>query len=205
MKKSQCWLLGLILLLAGCVTVTSEKNRPGDGAIDEPPPQMDQPERVVPDDPGGWYLIGGIAPMLEVGATFGAERRRTLQVGGELFVGGSSIEETGKILGSSLSYLHFLNTPLLFVGWIPYSSQGDIDSRFYAELGTGLLIDEEDGMTTRFSAGLSMQPSSRRLGIQATLKIFEVMYLRTNWEIGHNWSLMFGFTFPFPAVYLRSY
>lgn len=200
-------LLGYILVFStGCIAVLSDKNRPGNTDIEEPPPQMDEPERVVPDDPGGRFFTVGLAPTAEVGATFGfGSPYRTFQAGGELFLGTGTTDETGRLFGESFGRARFLDTNLLILGWTPFSSQDLGGGKFYGEVSTGLIIDDESAIIMRLSGGLSLRPQTRRVGAQVTLKYFEVSYLRVHWDFGQSVSLLYGVTFPINFAYLRSY
>lgn len=197
-------ILGWIVLASSSCVVFSDKNRPGETDIRKPPPEMDQREVVVPDDPGGWWVALGVAPTLEFGPTFGVgQRRRTLQLGGELSLSAGSSEETGRFLGRFLGTLVLRSNPQLIVGWTPYSTHDVIAGRWYAEVASSLIVDE--GIIARWSGGISLHPNTRHVGAQLTARFYEINYLRLNWEFGYSWSIMYGFTIPITFTYLRSF
>lgn len=188
------------LLLSSCLVITSEKNRPGQIDVVEPPPQMDEPERVVPADPGGWFVTASIAPFLELGATFNRDdRRRTLQLGGEFTLGGASTDDASAAMRSRGE---LLESPLLFaVSWTPYSTQSQIEHRLAAELGFRSI--GEEGFV-RISGGWTTLLGTGHHGPQLTIGALEYTYLRWNWDLRQGMSLMWGISLPFYAVYLRS-
>lgn len=180
----------------------SEQNRPGHTDVSVPPPQQDKPERVHPKDPGAWYIAGSIRPLFEIGATSRqGDRQRTYQAGGELTLSYRTDVPVRDAPFPSDPFVHrtMLLPHGLVVGWLPYTSSELAGARFYAEFDARIVP------LARISAGWSVQPVFNQQGPQVTVGLFETTYIRWNWDLGHESSLMFGMSIPFYAIYTRSH
>lgn len=193
------------VLASGCFVYHSEKNRPGDVDITEPPDELEDPQRVQPDHPGVSYVTTQLAPTVEFGTHYDAAVGRnwtTRRTGVELTGGyGTASYPTAGTLGAT----SYPTRPyMLAVGWVPHSTTENIDHRLYAEFRTPLFTSEEHIGAARLSAGWSVQPRPLRHGPQLTAILVELLYARANWDIGDGWAITGGVRIPFGFTWVQS-
>lgn len=200
--------VSLALVLIGCpyphTVHKSDKNRPGDAEISEPPPQKEFRERVHPDDPGGFTIATSLRPVVEYGPYWLSETPRDtqLQFGAELSLSlrpATPIKHT-PYNRESILFQNLIGLPYgLVFGWLPFHSHSAVDShRLYAQL------DVRAVPIGRISAGWSVWSDATAHGPVFTLGITEFFHLRTDWDIGRSVSLLFGASVPFYYIYARS-
>lgn len=189
----------VLALVCGCFTTYSDKNRPGEVDVEQPPPAPEQPERIHPDHPGVVFFTAQAAPLLETGGTFGEPgRRRTLQAGAELAAGFGTMNEPPVGRFSRIAYP--IRAHLIAFGWLPYSSQSALDTRLSAEYRTPIISDS----ALRLAPGWSIRPASGEHGPRATAHFLDTTYLRVDWDIGSGWSLLAGLRVPVAWTWVRS-
>ncbi|MGM0555576.1 MAG: hypothetical protein ACQEVA_04265 [Myxococcota bacterium] len=207
-------LLVVVLLVAstclqsGCHHVHySEKNRPGRIDVSEPPPQMDEPERVKPEDPGAFHLFTMGKGLIEIG---GVSRQGgkpfSFQAGAEWTLGAgvtSTIAEAGSWQEDDQApgYLIALPEKLLglSLGWLPYSSHDRIGHRLFAEALAGTRLGS-------LGLGWNYLPGRAEHGPQLSVRLVETFYVRFNltsradWTV-EGWSLMSGISLPLASFF----
>ena len=177
--------------MVGCALITGcmyqvYKPRPGDLEIMEAPQEMDRPERIQPEH-RDFELFGSLRPFVEVGGTRRAgEGSGLVQVGAEGYLIGGVDDG----LSGVDRLLAFPSGGGLLAGMIAYSSHEEVGSRLYLE-GTWRMVP-----VLSVGAGWTLQPGSGEQGPQATLGLFEVNYVRWNWELGQGWSVVYGLSIP---------
>lgn len=192
--------------LSGCLAFYSDKNRPGDTDVTQPPPEQHQRERVYPSHPGAFYITTQLSPFTEFGGTFGPARIgswETHQIGVELAAGMGTTDDPPLGFGAAMEYptMPFM----LAVGWLPYSSQTAFDHHVYTELRTPLVfVSDEHPAAFRLAVGWSGQPTVLEHGPQLTLIFSDFLYLRANNHIGHSWSATAGARIPLGVTWVRS-
>ena len=196
------------VLAAGCFVYHSEKNRPGDIDITEPPEELEEPQRVQPSHPGVSYVTTQFAPAVEVGTHYDAAAGRhwPLRRAGIELTGGYGTT-TYPADGTHGAAFYPTRPHMLAVGWVPHNSPENIDHRLYAEFRTPLFTSEEHNEhigAARLSAGWSAQLRALRHGPQLTAILLEVLYARANWDIGDGWAITGGVRIPFGFTWVQS-
>ena len=184
---------------AGCKTIYSDANRPGHIDVTEPPEEMDDPERLQPEDPGGWGAVGSLRFYSEIaGASYRGVRQSSYPLGAEMSFGAARIERLRHTQGFlSPAGIHVVGA-VVGANLTRYNHHEVWRPRVYMEADTRLL-----GLI-RGSAGWTVRPTTGHHGPQVTVGIAHVLHTRANWDIGHGWSMSIGVSIPLYAVFVRS-
>lgn len=194
-----------LLFCAGCFHVHhSERNRPGPVDVEEPPPEMEEPERVVPEDPGAIALTSLSSGLLEFGALRRDEATKgAIQLGAELSLSVGVAPEAHMPAWRDLFLPFFeFGSPITqfgaTFGYRPISTHRDFDREVYVEGFYGF-------PAVKFGAGWLHDPWNDQHGYQLTLRMSEVFGLRWSKTFNGGWSLGYTFWLPFAGLgYVRS-
>lgn len=168
-------------LLTGCIYRDYERVRPGEIDVTEPPPQLEEPERVIPDDS---YHRGVLAYSV-----------RPLWQFGRLPHEGSRIPNRHWGAQLNIGVTPRFPIPLLGIsgGCAPCTSNHPGGQRWFVEADVNVFA-------LRLGAGWSYQPVTGQGGPQITLGISEIFQIR--WVNHGDTDMAVLYDLSIPIVYV---
>lgn len=195
--------IAVALSLVSCIHHVPRSKGMADIDIDEPPPQMERPERIVPAvAPIGATKAVMARPVWEIGrAEQGDGDGRGFQYNYGAEIGLSAGVESANRATPSFESMVGINA-----GCGPCHTGHFGFGRYYGEAHWAKVFFEPDSKSpfflpfVRISLGWSFQPTIGAHGPQVTLTLGEILHFRWYRHLKESSSFLFGVSFPVGVV-----
>ena len=201
--------IAVVLSMVSCIHVSQSQGM-ADIDITEPPPQMERPERIVPEvAPIEAMKAVLMRPFWEFGRADqgdGHGRGRHHNVGAEIILGAAK----GSGEDANPSFLGAESMAGISAGCGPCLTRSFGSGRYYAEAHSWSIFFDAlaDPVVflpfTRTSVGWSYEPDTRAHGPQITSTLGEILHIRWYRHFGESSSFLFGLSVPVGAVLVRT-